>query len=78
MFTCGNCNREFKSKRGLSMHVNKCTIQDTEEVIVVQEGKSIPYDTERQMRKLRDLYKSTYDAKSRHDIDVQIKRLTEG
>jgi hypothetical protein len=82
MFKCNVCDREFKSKGGLTRHSKTCESKETVEV-----SKSIPEAKEElvgnvlddrtlnKIDKLLDLRSSTYDAKTRNDIDIMIREL---
>jgi hypothetical protein len=43
-----------------------------------KQSKELSEDVQRKIKKLKDARKSMYDAKTRHDIDVEIKKLEEG
>ena len=94
MFECGKCKREFRSQRGLSMHLNKCDVVPNEESLptekkaeeaneaikthnsrIEDEMEGISDNIRRRIEKLRDAYKSTYDAEARHNIDCEIRDL---
>lgn len=80
MFLCEVCNREFKSKRGLSMHSNNCVEpeQIPEEVFVVDTDNELSDAAMRQIAKLEDAKNSCYDAKTKHELEMKIMRLKEG
>ena len=84
MEVCNKCNREFKTVSGLKIHLKSCAIQsniDDNDLVskTMDEPKEAVFDgtvdVERVVDKLRDMYKSTYDAKSRYDIECEIKSL---
>ena len=73
MYTCVECERVFRSKGGLTTH--KKTHEVALEVEVVESILEVSESDERRIRKLRDAYKSTFDAVSRNDIENEIKSL---
>ena len=87
---CEICGREFAKKQGLKVHARSC--KEVEVDNVLPEEKEAVVDTpmaqetdtvksekiQRQIQKLQDTRKSTYDALTRHNIDIQIKKLMEG
>jgi len=73
MYTCVECERVFRSKGGLTTH--KKTHEVALEVKVVESILEVSESDERRIRKLRDAYKSTFDAVSRNDIENEIKSL---
>ena len=83
MHQCNRCGREFKSKAGLGKHGKGCSVEpEQEEVIVEEVSNEVVSNVEssdrvaRRIAKLKDAYKSTWDAEQRHLIDLQIKELT--
>lgn len=86
MFKCEYCNKEVKSKGGLSRHMNSCVnklsvyIEDVEvsndkpEVL----KESVSASTELRIKKLKDKYKSTYDAHTRIEIQKEIESIING
>jgi hypothetical protein len=81
MFKCEWCNKEVKSSSGLKRHMNNCPekpIDSKEAVEVVNDIPKVveePTDNSRAIKKLLDLRKSTFDAQTRYNIDLQIKEL---
>lgn len=82
MYKCEQCSKEFKSATGLKRHKSYCKQQEPE---VVEEVKNDMETKEelsdnivRKINKLLDARKSTWDAKARHEIDIEIARLKNG
>jgi len=73
MYTCIECERVFRSKGGLTTH--KKTHEVALEVEVVESILEVSESDERRIRKLRDAYKSTFDAEARHRIDLEIASI---
>ena len=84
MEVCNICNREFKNVAGLKLHQKNCkpveVIEETlfQEPIVdkIIDGVSLT-PRQREIMKLSDKARSTFDAKSRYDIECEIRRLME-
>lgn len=87
---CEICGKVFTKKQGLVVHNRTCKIAEVdngmpeqkEEVVDVHSTQETVVDvserTERQIKKLQDLRASTYDALTRHKIDLQIEELRRG
>jgi predicted ATP-dependent serine protease len=85
MFKCSKCGKKYKTEKGLNQHENTCNVIDelpeeketVLEPITAQETASDDMSewTKRHIEKLQDLRKSTYDAETRHNIDMQIREL---
>ena len=85
MYKC-ECGREFKSKSGLTRHSNGCKAELKEEPIKeievvineVDKTKELSEETQRKLKKLVDARNSCYDAKTKHDFEVEIELLKKG
>ena len=82
---CEKCLKVFKAKAGLTIHRKSCTKPEQEVEETIEEVKDevvsnveLSDKIERQLKKLRDARASTWDAESRHIIDLKIKALLEG
>lgn len=84
---CEVCGKVFTKERGLVVHNRSCKhiepSKDIEEIkeeaIDIHKAQELGIDvserTEFQIKKLQDLRASTYDALTRHKIDLQIAEL---
>jgi len=80
-FIC-KCGKEYSKEHHYKNHIKKCTFKE-EEVVTVEEEvvaqENVLDDaTQRKIKKLRDARSSTFDAQSRHNIDLEIKELESG
>ena len=86
MFKCEYCDKEVKSKGGLKRHMNNCVnkpSEDTEDVEVSNDKpevlkESMNASTELRIKKLKDKYKSTYDAHTRIEIQKEMESIING
>jgi uncharacterized C2H2 Zn-finger protein len=69
MWECKDCGKEFKTERGLKLHVNKCTAPKKEET------KELSDSVKRKIDKLIDAKNSCLDAEHKHKIEMEIKEL---
>ena len=79
---CDFCDKEFKSKSGLTRHQKSCkpSKETVEEPInqAIEEQTLLSVDNDKIQRKIDKLLShrsSTYDAHTRHQIDLQIAEL---
>ena len=79
------CGKVVKSQSGLKRHKATCKATESKEEVEVSETitevVSKPSDSSmadrvnRQINKLEDSIRSTFDAKARYDLECQIKEL---
>ena len=86
MFKCEYCDKLVKSKGGLKRHMSNCVNKPSEDTEYVEAcndkpevlKESVGTSTELRIKKLKDKYKSTYDAHTRHQIELEIEELKDG
>ena len=86
MFKCEYCGKVVKSKGGLARHMNSCAnkpSEDTEDVKASNDKSEVLKEpvsasTELRIKKLKDKYKSTYDAHTRIEIQKEIESIING
>lgn len=78
---CNVCDREFKSNSGLKIHSKSCKAVEepkiVEEVVEDEVVSKVELSDNivRRVKKLKDLYSSTWDAEARYKIQLEIKEL---
>lgn len=77
MLKCNNCEREFKNKSGLTMHLKNCKtdIEQETEQVEVDTKQELTDDTKRRIAKCRDAIKSCYDAEAKYRLEQEIRDL---
>lgn len=84
MEVCNICGREFKNVAGLKIHQKNCKpVEVVEETLFQEPIKNEIIDgvsltpRQREIMKLTDKARSTFDAESRYGIECEIRRLME-